>query len=149
MESAAASVELFRFLATRTAAEMGRAFACYYPVEGNNDVAEAVTATYFGFQLRDQGFFVYPQVQCSGTIDNHLDLATVNPASSTVLPRLPTLEDEVAPLDFATICGCSICCDLATCSSASARSSSTVCSWLCAEKSSASNMNFNSMREVR
>jgi hypothetical protein len=44
-----------------------------------------VTATYFGFQLRDQGFFVYPQVQCSGSIKNHLDIAAINPASGTVL----------------------------------------------------------------
>jgi|GEM_PF-6363949 len=74
----------FQLMATRTAAEMDRAFECYYPVEGDNDVSEAVTTAYLAFQLRDEGFFVYPQIQCSAAIDNHLDLAAINPVSNTV-----------------------------------------------------------------
>src|SRR5438105_4391480 len=47
-------------------------------------VAEALTATYLAYQLREHDFFVYPQLQCSNQIENHLDLAAVNRESRTV-----------------------------------------------------------------
>lgn len=79
------SSDFFRELATRTAEELDKAFACYYPVEGDNDVSEALTAMYFAFQLRDKGFRIYPQVQCTGAIHDHLDMAAIHPGSKTVL----------------------------------------------------------------
>lgn len=77
--------EFFSQLATCTVHELDSALACYYPVEGNNDLPEAMTATYLAFQFRDAGFRVFPQVQCSGRIDNHLDFAAVNSDSRTVI----------------------------------------------------------------
>lgn len=85
MQPEQTDAEFFGRLAARTAEELDLALACYYPVEGNNDLPEAMTATYLAFQLRDAGFRVFPQVQCSGRIDNHLDFAAVNPASRTVV----------------------------------------------------------------
>lgn len=73
--------ELFQTLTACTAAELGRAFAHYYPMEGEADIPEALTATYLAFQFRDHGFFVYPQIQLTGLIDNHLDFAAVHPTT--------------------------------------------------------------------
>lgn len=77
--------EFFERIATGTAEELARALDCYYPVEGNNDIAEEMTATYLAFQFRDYGFRVFPQVQCSNRISNHLDFAAINPDTATVV----------------------------------------------------------------
>jgi len=80
-----ADAEFFKQLATRTVEELDRALDCYYPVEGNNDLPEALTAMYLGFQLRDAGFRLFPQVQCSDQISNHLDFAAVSPDARMVI----------------------------------------------------------------
>jgi hypothetical protein len=79
------NVEFFAQVAKRAAVQLDRALDCFYPVEGNNDVPEALTATYLAFQLRDSGYFVYPQAQCSGLVSNHIDFAAIDPVGCTVL----------------------------------------------------------------
>ncbi len=88
MQPEQTDAEFFSRLAARTVEELDGALACYYPVEGNNDLPEAMTATYLAFQLRDAGFRVFPQVQCSGRIDNHLDFAAGSVPGEHLLPAL-------------------------------------------------------------
>jgi hypothetical protein len=77
--------ELFRHVSTTAASEMDRALDCFYPVEGNNDLPESMAAHYLAFELQKCGFFIYPQTQCTGQIDNHLDFTAINPSSGVIV----------------------------------------------------------------
>jgi hypothetical protein len=77
--------DVFRSLAKATADELSKAFDCFYPLEGNHDLPEALIATYFAYQLRGEDYYVYPQIQVSGLCSNHLDFAAINLRRKVVL----------------------------------------------------------------